>query len=82
VLLPLASYVLIATAAAARALQASFANAVDALAVVILLITTIRNSWMITLATAGRGKGWSSGKRLQGAQKRGMAPLSGSHASR
>jgi len=39
------------------ALQASFANAIGAVAVVILLITALRNSWMITLAIAGRGKG-------------------------
>lgn len=57
VLLPIASYALIATAAAAWALQASFANAIGAVAVVILLITALRNSWMITLAIAGRGKG-------------------------
>ena len=54
-LLPLASYVLIATAAAAWALEASFANAIGAIGVVILLITAIRNSWMITLAIGGRG---------------------------
>ena len=57
VLLPIASYVLIATAAAAWALQASFANAIGAVAVVILLVAALRNSWMITLAIAGRGKG-------------------------
>ena len=57
VLLPIASYALIATAAASWALHASFANAIGAGAVVILLITALRNSWMITLAIAGRGKG-------------------------
>jgi len=57
VLLPIASYALIATAAAAWALQASFANAIGAAAVVILLIAALRNSWMITLAIAGRRKG-------------------------
>ena len=57
VLLPLASYVLIATAAAAWALEASFANAIGAIGVVILLVTALRNSWIITLAIAGRGKG-------------------------
>jgi hypothetical protein len=54
-LLPLVSYVLIATAAAAWALEASFANAIGAIGVVTLLVTAIRNSWMITLAIAGRG---------------------------
>jgi hypothetical protein len=54
VLLPIASYVLIATAAAAWALEASFANTIGAIAVVILLITALRNSWMITQAIGSR----------------------------
>ena len=57
VLPPVAFYALIATAAAAWALQASFANAIGAVAVVILLITALRNNWMITFAIAGRRKG-------------------------
>jgi hypothetical protein len=57
VLLPIACYALIATAAPAWALQASFANAIGAVAVVVLLITALRNSWVITLAIAGRSKG-------------------------
>ena len=47
-----AAYVL--TAAAAAALEASFADGTGAVAVVILLITALRNSWMVTLAIAGR----------------------------
>jgi hypothetical protein len=53
-LLPLASYALIAVGAAAWALGAEFANAIVALAVVILLVISLRNSWMITLAIARR----------------------------
>jgi hypothetical protein len=52
--LPLASYALIAVGAAAWALGAEFANAIVALAVVILLVISLRNSWMITLAIARR----------------------------
>jgi hypothetical protein len=54
VLLPLASYALLAASAAAWALEASFANTIGAVAVVILLVTAIRNSWMVTLAIANR----------------------------
>ena len=53
-LLPLASYALIAAGAVAWALEAPFANAITAVAVVILLVTALRNSWMITLAIARR----------------------------
>jgi hypothetical protein len=44
----------IATAAAAWALQASFANMIGATACVLLLITAIRNSWVVTLVIARR----------------------------
>jgi hypothetical protein len=54
VLVPLVSYVLIATSAVAWALEASFANAFCALGVTILLVTALRNSWMVTLAIARR----------------------------
>lgn len=54
-LLPIASYILVATAAAAWALQASFADGIGAVAVVLLLVTALRNSWMVTLAIGGRG---------------------------
>ena len=40
--------------AVAWALEAPFANAITAFAVVILLLTALRNSWMITLAIARR----------------------------
>jgi hypothetical protein len=40
--------------AVAWALGAPFANAITAFAVVILLLTALRNSWMITLAIARR----------------------------
>jgi len=53
VLLPIAGYMLVTIAAASWALGASFANAAGAVAVVVLLITAIRNSWMTTLAIAG-----------------------------
>ena len=54
VLLPLTAYALFAMSAVAWALGAPFANAITAFAVVILLLTALRNSWMITLAIAGR----------------------------
>ncbi|MBK5198583.1 MAG: hypothetical protein JJE37_09945 [Methyloceanibacter sp.] len=53
-LLPIASYVLVAIAAAAWALQAPFANMTGAVAVLLLLVTALRNSWAVTLAIAGR----------------------------
>jgi hypothetical protein len=55
-LLPIASYVLVATAAAAWALEALFANMTGAVAVVMLLVMALRNSWVVTLAIAGRGR--------------------------
>jgi hypothetical protein len=54
VLFPIAAFALLATAAAAWALQASFANAICAASVVLLLVTAIRNSWVVTLAIATR----------------------------
>ncbi|MGZ5849822.1 MAG: hypothetical protein ACXWJN_04465 [Methyloceanibacter sp.] len=54
VLLPIAAYALLATAAAAWALQASFANMIGAAGCVLLLITAIRNSWVVTLVIARR----------------------------
>ena len=56
VLLPIASYVLVAIAAASWALEAPFTNMTGALAVVLLLVTALRNSWLVTLAIAGRGR--------------------------
>jgi hypothetical protein len=56
VLLPIASYVLVAIAAAAWALQAPFANMTGAVAVLLLLVTALRNSLAVTLAIAGRGR--------------------------
>ena len=55
-LLPIASYVLVATAAASWALQALFANMTGAVAVVLLLVMALRNNWAVTLAIAGRGR--------------------------
>jgi hypothetical protein len=54
VLFPIAAFALLATAAAAWALQASFANAICAASVALLLVTAIRNSWIVTLAIATR----------------------------
>jgi hypothetical protein len=54
VAVPLVSYVLITASAAAWALEAPFANALCALGVTILLVTALRNSWMVTLAIAKR----------------------------
>jgi hypothetical protein len=54
VLFPIAAFALLATAAAAWALQASFANAICAASVVLLLVAAIRNSWVVTLAIATR----------------------------
>lgn len=51
---PLASFTLITAAAAAFALEAPFANALCALGVVILLVTSVRNTWMVTLGIASR----------------------------
>ena len=55
VLFPIAAYALLATAAAAWALQASFANTIGAGASLLLLVTAIRNSWIVTLGIARRG---------------------------
>jgi hypothetical protein len=54
VVLPLTAYALFAMSAVAWAFEAPFANAISAFAVVILLLTALRNSWMITLAIARR----------------------------
>jgi hypothetical protein len=54
VLLPLTAYALFAMSAVAWWLEAPFANAITAFAVMILLLTALRNSWMITLAIARR----------------------------
>lgn len=54
VLLPITAYALLATAAAAWALNASFANTIGAAACLLLLVTAIRNGWVVTLAIAGR----------------------------
>ena len=54
VLLPIAAYALLATAAAAWALNASFANTIGAAACLLLLVTAIRNGWVVTLVIARR----------------------------
>lgn len=54
VLLPITAYALLATAAAAWALNASFANTIGAAACLLLLVTAIRNGWVVTLVIAGR----------------------------
>ena len=56
VLLPITAYILIAVAATAWALSASFADAIAAIAAVVLLIAAIRKSWLVTLSIAGRRK--------------------------
>jgi hypothetical protein len=56
ILLPVAAYILIAVAATAWALSASFADEVAAIAAAALLIAAIRKSWIITLSIAGRPK--------------------------
>jgi hypothetical protein len=57
VLLPIAAYICVAVSATAWALGASFADMIAAIAVVVLLVTALRNSWMVTLAIAGRANG-------------------------
>src|SRR5262245_55750222 len=54
VAVPLASFALITASAAAFALEAPFANALCALGVVTLLVTSLRNTWMVTLGIASR----------------------------
>jgi hypothetical protein len=54
VAVPLASYTLITASAAGWALEAPFANALCALGVTILLVTALRNTWMVTLGIARR----------------------------
>ena len=54
VAVPLASFTLIMASAAAFAIEAPFANALCALGVVILLVTSVRNTWMVTLGIASR----------------------------
>ena len=49
-----ASYTLITASAAGWALEAPFANALCALGVTILLVTALRNTWMVTLGIARR----------------------------
>jgi hypothetical protein len=56
ILLPIASYTLLVVSAAAWALRAPFANFVVAAAVLVLLITALRKSWIITLVIASRGR--------------------------
>jgi hypothetical protein len=52
--LPVAAYACLTTAAMAWALAAPFADALAAIATVLLLVIAIRNSWMTTLAIASR----------------------------
>jgi hypothetical protein len=56
IVLPIAAYILIAVAAAAWALGASFADEVAAIAAAALFIAAIRKSWIVTLVVAGRRK--------------------------
>jgi F0F1-type ATP synthase assembly protein I len=56
VVLPITAYILIAVAATAWALSATFADAIAAIAAVVLLIAAIRKSWLVTLSIAGRRK--------------------------
>jgi hypothetical protein len=56
ILLPIAGYTLLVVSAAAWALRAPFANFVVAAAVLVLLITALRKSWIITLVIASRGR--------------------------
>ncbi len=56
ILLPIAGYTLLVVSAAAWALRAPFANFVVAAAVLVLLITELRKSWIITLVIASRGR--------------------------
>jgi hypothetical protein len=53
-LLPLIAYALTALAAPAWAIDAWFANTLNAVGVVILLVTALRQSWIITLVIASR----------------------------
>lgn len=53
-LFPILSYVLVTAAAAAWALNASFAAAIGAVASALLLVTALRNSWITTLVIGGR----------------------------
>jgi hypothetical protein len=54
VLLPITAYILIAVAATAWALSATFADGIAAIAAVVLLIAAVRKSWLVTLSIAGR----------------------------
>jgi hypothetical protein len=54
VAVPLVSYTLITASAAGWALEAPFANALCAFGVTILLVTALRNTWMVTLGIARR----------------------------
>lgn len=54
--LPIAAYACLLVSAAAWALSASFAEEIGAIAAVILLVTALRNSWVITLAIMDRPK--------------------------
>ena len=56
ILLPIAGYTLLVVSAAAWALKAPFANLVVAAAVLVLLITALRKSWVVTLFIASRGR--------------------------
>jgi len=54
VLLPVTAYALTALAAPAWAIDAWFANTLNAAGVVILLVTALRKSWIVTLVIASR----------------------------
>ena len=52
--MPLTSYALTAAAAPAWAINAWFANALNAVGALILLIVALRKSWIVTLVIATR----------------------------
>lgn len=54
VLLPLASYVLTVIARLLGRLKFRLTNSVNAIGVVILLVTALRKSWIVTLVIATR----------------------------
>ncbi len=62
ILLPLASYALLVIAAAACAIEAASANLFAATGAVILLVVSLRKSWVVTLVIASRRRKDASGK--------------------
>jgi hypothetical protein len=56
VLLPMASFTLLVISAAAWAIEAPSANLFAAVAAAVLLIVSLRKSWIVTLVIASRGR--------------------------